>query len=382
MQPPQPPNLPAPPVAASRGFAMGYPAQGTIPDEMVETDGALRPHWQSFVSMLDELGPDELRRRWEHAQRLIHDNGVSHNVYGDPQGLDRPWSLDCVPLLIPADQWDAVCDGLAQRARLLDRLLADIYGPLRTLYDRILPAELLWANPGFLRPCHGIKWPLDRWIHFYAADLVRTSDGQYEVLSDRTQAPSGAGYALENRIVLSRVIPTIYRQCNVHRLASFFVTLRESLASLAPQALHDTPRVVLLTPGPFNETYFEHSYLARYLGYQLVQGNDLTVRDSRVYLKTLGGLQRVDVILRRVDDDFCDPLELYQDSYLGVPGLLQAARKGNVAIANALGSGVVEAPALLPFLPGAVQTPPGRRIETSFRPDLVVRGCRRSRLCP
>jgi len=185
----------------------------------------------------------------------------------------------------------------------------------------------------------------------YAADLVRTSEGRYEVLSDRTQAPSGAGYSLENRIVLSRALPSLFRQGNVERLAPFFASLRESLASLA-LANRENPRVVLLTPGPYNETYFEHSYLARYLGYSLVQGNDLTVRDNNVYLKTLGGLQRVDVILRRVDDYFCDPVELYGGSYLGVPGLLRAVRSGNVAVANALGAGVLQAPGFLPFLPG------------------------------
>ena len=189
-------------------------------------------------------------------------------------------------------------------------MLADLYGPAETVFSGVLPPELLWANPGFLRPCHGIRLPQNRWLHLYAADLVRNEDGQFEVLSDRTQAPSGAGYSLENRIVLSRALPSVFRQCNVQRLAPFFVSLRETLAELAP-ANHENPRIVLLTPGPYNETYFEHSFLARYLGYALVQGNDLTVRDTIVYMKTLGGLQRVDVILRRVDDNFCDPLELY-----------------------------------------------------------------------
>ena len=214
----------------------------------------------------------------------------------------------------------------------------------------MLPPDLVWANPGFLRPCHGTAPPGNRWLHLYAADLVRSVDGRYEVLSDRTQAPSGAGYSLENRIVLSRTLPTAFRQCNVERLAPFFSALRETLASFAP-ASRDNPRIVLLTPGPYNETYFEQTFLAKYLGYALVQGSDLTVRDGQVYLKTVGGLQRVDVILRRVDDDFCDPLELYPTSYLGVPGLVQAVRQGNVAVANALGTGLLQAPGFLPFLP-------------------------------
>src|SRR3984893_2243027 len=298
-------------------LARDYATDPAVLDEMIEADGSLRPHWRQFISMLDELGPSELGQRWEQAKRLIHENGVTHNVYGDPSGLDRPWSLDFIPLLIPFNQWDLVCAGLIQRAQLLDRLLADLYGPAETILSGLLPPELLWANPGFLRPCHGMKLPHNRWLHLYSADLVRMQDGQYAVLNDRTQAPSGAGYSLENRIVLSRAQPSVFRQCNVPRLAPFFVSLREPLASLAP-ANQGNPRVVLLTPGPYNETYFEHSYLARYLGYSLVEGNDLTVRDTIVYMKTLGGLQRVDVILRRVDDNFCDPLELLPDSFLGV----------------------------------------------------------------
>jgi uncharacterized circularly permuted ATP-grasp superfamily protein/uncharacterized alpha-E superfamily protein len=335
---------------AARGFADGYRAASENFDEMVEPAGALRPHWRMFVSQLDDLGPEERRQRWELAQRLIHDNGITHNVYGDESGLDRPWSLDFVPLLIDGAEWEALTRGLQQRARLLDRLLADLYGPSTTIAAGILPQELLHANPAFLRPCHGIRLPRDTYLHLYGADLVRTAGGSFVVLSDRTQAPSGAGYALENRIVLSQALPAIYRQCNVQRLAPFFLALRQTLVGLA-SAGRDNPRVVLLTPGPYNETYFEHAYLARYLGYMLVQGNDLTVRDSKVYLKTLSGLQRVDVILRRVDDDYCDPLELMAGSYLGIPGLVGAVRDGNVAVANALGSGVLQGPGFLPFLP-------------------------------
>src|SRR6202163_4652517 len=350
MQGPIPPDSIETDHTVARGFAANYAIDPSFPDEMMQPDGSIRPYWQEFVSMLDDLRPEELRQRREHARRLIHENGVTHNVYGDPSGLDRPWSLDFIPLLIPFNQWAVVCAGLIQRAHLLDCLLADLYGTPETVLSGLLPPELLWANPGFLRPCHGIKLPLNRWLHLYSADLVRMEDGQYAVLNDRTQAPSGAGYSLENRIVLSRAQPSVFRQCNVHRLAPFFVSLRETLASLAC-VNHENPRVVLLTPGPYNETYFEHSYLARYLGYSLVQGNDLPARDTIVYMKTLGGLQRVDVILRRVDDNFCDPLELHSDSYLGVPGLMQAIRRGNVAVANALGSGILQAPGFLPFLP-------------------------------
>lgn len=330
------------------GFLQGYAGRAGASDEMVDADGALRPQWESFVRRMDELGPSELRRRWDQARGLIQENGITHNVYGDADGLERPWSLDFIPLLIPAARWDSVSDGLLQRARLLDRLLADLYGPARSVSSGVLPPDLVYGNPGFLRPCHGIVPPLGRWLHLYGADLVGTPAGGFEVLSDRTQGPSGAGYTLENRLVMSRTLPSVFGPCNVLRLAPFFADLRRGLAGLTPR---EAPVVVLLTPGPYNETYFEHVYLARYLGYTLVQGNDLTVRDARVFLKTLSGLQPVDVILRRVDDDFCDPLELYPDSFLGVPGLVEAVREGNVAVANALGSGVLQAPGFLPFLP-------------------------------
>ena len=229
-------------------------------------------------------------------------------------------------------------------------MLADVYGRQKFLAQGLLPAELVFAHDGFLRPCHGLPVPNDCYLHLYAADLARTADGQWWVLADRAQSPAGAGYALENRLVLSRVWPDIFQHCQVRRLASFFAALRQTLLDIAPRR-RDNPRIVLLTPGPYNETYFEHSYLARYLGYTLVEGGDLTVRDQRVFLKTLAGLQPVDVILRRLDDTFCDPLELHPDSILGVAGLVQAARAGTVTIANALGSGWVESAALMPYLP-------------------------------
>jgi uncharacterized circularly permuted ATP-grasp superfamily protein/uncharacterized alpha-E superfamily protein len=333
-----------------RGFAAAYKPNPNIPDEMIERDGSLRPYWRMFVSQMDDIGPDELPRRWEQARRLIRENGITHNIYGDPQGMDRPWNLDMVPLLIPAAEWREVAAALEQRATLLDTLMADLYGPARCVAEGLLPPALLYSNPGFLRACHGMTPPRGQWLHLYAADLIRSSDGHFRVLSDRTQAPSGAGYCLENRIVISGVLPSVFRQCSVQRLAPFFLALRQTLTSLAP-ASRENPRVVLMTPGPYNETYFEHAYLARYLGYTLVRGNDLTVRDGRVFLKTLGELQRIDVILRRVDDDFCDPLELYSRSFLGVPGLVEAVREGNVAVANALGTGVIQTPAFLSFLP-------------------------------
>jgi len=343
-----PPADPAggPPAPARPGYVP--PAGGY--DEAADPARRPRPHWQPLFAALDDLGPSELARRWRDAQHLIRDNGVTYNVYGDPRGIARPWQLDPVPLVIAPGEAAHVEAGLVQRATLLELVLADLYGPQRLLRDGLIPPELVYPNPGFLRPCHGVRLPAGRYLHLYAANLGRSADGRWHVLGDRTQAPSGTGYALENRIVMTRTLPEAFRDCRVHRLALFFQALRDTLRSIAPRN-RDNPRIVLLTPGPYNETYFEHAYLARYLGYTLVEGGDLTVRDNRVFLKVLGGLQQVDVIFRRLDDDFCDPLELRPDSFLGVPGLMHAVRSGNVAVANALGTGVLETPALLAYLP-------------------------------
>jgi uncharacterized circularly permuted ATP-grasp superfamily protein/uncharacterized alpha-E superfamily protein len=337
--------------APSGGLFGEYQSSLNVYDEVVMARGEPRAHWQKFVSLLERLGRDELAVRWENGRRIIREHGVTYNIYGDPQGMDRPWDLDMVPLLIPPKEWARIEAGMAQRARLFNLILADLYGPQRLLREGFLPPALVFGNPAFLRPCHGIHPPQKIFLHLHAADLARAPDGQWWVLADRTQAPSGSGYALENRIVLSRVLPDEFRDCQVHRLASFFRVERDTLRSLAP-GHRDNPNVVLLTPGPHNETYFEHAYLARYLGFTLVEGGDLAVRDRRVFIKTLEGLQPVDVILRRVDDTFCDPLELRTDSFLGVPGLVEAARAGHVTIANALGSGLIESPAFMAFLPG------------------------------
>lgn len=319
-------------------------------DEIRTTDHSLRPNYSTFFRSIPDLSGDEFASRWRDAQYLIRENGVTYNVYGDPKGWSRPWQLDPMPVLIPSDEAESLEAGLIQRATLLEQLWTDLHGEQRALRDGLLPPELVFANPGFLRPCHGMKPPLGRSLHLYGANLGRGTDGRWHLIGDRTQAPSGAGYALENRIVVSRTLPEAFRACRVQRIARFFQTVVDTLRAIAIRNT-DNPRIVLLTPGPLNETYFEHSYLARYLGCTLVEGGDLTVRDNRVFLKVLGGLQPVDVILRRLDDDYCDPLELKPDSFLGVPGLVQAARLGNVAVANALGASVLETPAFKPFLP-------------------------------
>ncbi len=332
-------------------FAPGYRLDAGRYDEMLDEAGRVRPHWAHLMQALQQLGPREVEQRHLEALKLLRENGVTYNVYGDPDGINRPWQLDPVPLLLSGDEWFDIEAGLLQRAELLNLILADLYGPRELIKKNLLPLELIYNHGGFLRVCDQVLLPGQHQLVLCATDLARGPDKKMWVLGDRTQAPSGAGYALENRMAMSRVLPSLFRDTHVHRLARFFQSLRAGLNAIAP-CHADMPRVVVLTPGPLNETFFEHAYLASYLGYPLVQGDDLTIRDGYVWLKSLVGLQRVDVILRRVDDNYCDPLELREDSRLGVPGLLEVVRRGNVAIANPLGSGILENPGIMPFLPG------------------------------
>ena len=337
------------PATPTSGMLAGYRPRPEVFDEMRAGPGVIRPHWQPLVQGLERLGVDGLRDRSESAKQLLREHGVTYNVHADGESAERTWELDPLPFIIDAQEWATLEAGLIQRTRLLNLVLADIYGPQQLLKDGLLPPALLHANPGFLRSCHGIRPPRDLFLTLHAVDLTRAPNGRWWVMSDRTQAPSGVGYALENRAILSRVLPDEFRDSHVQRLGGFFDRRKAGLRSLAPWT--SAPNIVLLTSGPYTETYFEHAYLARYLGYQLVEGSDLTVRDRRVFLKTIEGLQPVDVIIRRVDDTWCDPLELRGDSILGVPGLVEAARAGNVAISNALGAGAVETTAILAFLP-------------------------------
>ncbi len=330
----------------------GYQPGAGRPDEMVLPGGELRNSWRYLAEALDSLGADTLRQRHQQASRLLRDRGVTYNVYDDPQGLERSWELDPIPVVISSQEWAEVENSLQRRAELFNLILKDIYGPQELLRRGLLPPELIHGHPGFLRPCHPYPAGLEHPLILHAVDLARGADGEFKVIGDRTQSPSGAGYALENRVVMSRVMPSLFRESHVHRLALFFQNLRASLAELAPNRDRDEPRVVLLTPGPLNETYFEHSFLASYLGYTLVEGGDLTVRNGRVWLRSMRRLEPVDIILRRLDDDYCDALELRPDSLLGVPGLTEAVRRGNVAVVNPLGAGVLETPALNAFLPG------------------------------
>ncbi len=327
-----------------------YDTKLGVYDEIVAKDAKVQQHWERFMGSVTALGSEQLELRRREAQRLLRENGVTYNVYGDTQRLTRPWRLDPVPLLISSDEWMVIEAGLKQRAELLDLILKDIYGKQTLLKKGLLPRELVLAHDGFLHACVGALSNKKHHLTVYSANLARGHNGRMWVLNDRSQAPSGLGYAMENRSVMTRILPDIFRETQVNRLSGFFKALRKGLADLAPHNKED-PRIVILTPGSLNETYFEHAFLASYLGFSLVQGDDLTVRDGRVWLKSLDGLQPVDVILRRVDDSFCDPLELRSASRLGVAGLLEAVRRNNVAVANPLGSSVLENSGLLAFLP-------------------------------
>ena len=332
-------------------------------DEMLNRDGQINPHWHTFMQVLDTLGLAEMESRDKEVQRLLRENGVTYVLHGERQG-HRPWELDPIPLIISNIDWQTISDGLTQRAELLNLILMDLYGERTLIKDGLIPPEVVYAHAGFLRACVGLAPSEFPFLLNYAADLARGQDGRIWILGDRAQAPSGAGYALENRTVLARALPNLFGEVGVHRLSFFFRALQNSVADLqyqletairiAPQQI-DNPHIVVLTPGPLNETYFEHAYLANYLGYTLVQGDDLTVWDGRVWLKSLDSLRPVDIILRRVDDIFCDPLELRQDSQLGVAGLLEAIRQGNVVVINPPGSGILENPGLMPFLPNIAQ---------------------------
>ncbi|HRH14338.1 MAG TPA: circularly permuted type 2 ATP-grasp protein [Azonexus sp.] len=328
-----------------------YPHNSRRYDEMLAEDGTVRPHWQKFFVHLDSVAPEEMRERLAFVDRRILENGVTYNVYADPDGSDRPWALDPLPLIIPPDEWAELSAAVAQRAKLLNAIVADLYGEQKLLAEGLLPPALVYGQHGYLWPCRGIKPAGGIWLHNYAVDLARSPDGRWWAIGDRTQAPSGAGYALENRLIVARVFPEMFSELHVQHVADFFHDQQDGLAALAPLEGDEQPHIVLLTPGPYNETYFEHAYLARYLGFPLVEGHDLTVRGETVYLKTLRGLKRVHVILRRQDDSYCDPLELRGDSALGVPGLLNVVRAGRVVVANALGSGLLASGALMGFLP-------------------------------
>ncbi|CAL76421.1 conserved hypothetical protein [Bradyrhizobium sp. ORS 278] len=335
-----------PPLRRAAQWARDYARLPGIPDEFIGADGQPRPVWTRFADTFAALAPTDIDRRFASADRHLREAGVTYRAPGD--NAERSWALSHLPLLIDETEWAQLSQGIVQRAELLERVLQDIYGEGRLIASGALPAAAVAGSSEYLRPVCGIKPPGGRFLSVYAADIGRGPDGRWWVLSDRTQAPSGMGYALENRLVQSRAFSSIYKSMNAERLAPFFEAFRDSLRASADR---DEPRIGVLTPGSFSETYFEHATLARYLGFLLVEGDDLAVSGDRVHIRTVAGLKRVDVLLRRLDSNSLDPLELDAASRLGVAGLMDVVRKGGVVIANMPGSGVLEARALLGFLP-------------------------------
>ena len=319
-------------------------------DEVLAPLGAIKSQWRKLFSSLEKIGNEELKNRSQEIKNKIRENGVTYNIYQRPGGLNSPWKLDLIPFLIEQKEWQAIAKGLQQRAILLDLILRDIYGERHLIKDGVLPAELVYNNTGFFRACTDVKLPTQNQLIMYAADMARGPDGRMWVVDNRTQAPSGSGYALENRVIISKIMPELARDMYVSRLSPFFTQAQQSIFKVFREKT-DYLNVVYLTAGPNNETYFEQAYLASYLGYTLVQGDDLIVKNGFVWIKAIDGLQRVDIIIRRIDDEWCDSLELRIDSKLGVPGLLQVIRNGNVMVINPPGSSAVENSAFNAFLP-------------------------------
>jgi uncharacterized circularly permuted ATP-grasp superfamily protein/uncharacterized alpha-E superfamily protein len=331
---------------------LGYAALPGVADEMLDAEGRIKPVWRNLISHLSRMSEGELHERFARADRYLRDAGVFYRTYG-AQGTgrtngERSWPISHVPVMIDGDEWEAVSKGLVQRADLLEALIADIYGDNKLVQEGILPAQLVAANPEFLRPLVGVKPVGGHYLHFCSFEVGRGPDGNWWVLADRTQAPSGAGFALENRVATTRALSDIYAESNVHRLASFFGAFRDALQA---HKQYPEDRIAVLSPGPANETYFEHAYIARYLGFMLLEGEDLTVVNNRVMVRTVAGLKPVGVLWRRLDASYADPLELDQNSHIGTPGMVQALRAGSLTLVNALGSGILETRALLAFMP-------------------------------
>ncbi|PDQ22332.1 hypothetical protein CN311_04200 [Mesorhizobium sanjuanii] len=344
------------------------PIDGVV-DEMVDASGSPRPVWKDFIEALEELGPEKLAQRFARADQYLRDAGVYYRVYDKAGANEREWPLAHVPLLIEEKEWADISAGLVQRADLFEETLADIYGPNRLVEKGILPAGLIAASPEYLRPVVGVRPASGHFLHFCAFELGRGPDGRWWVLGDRTQAPSGAGFALENRVATTRALSDIYGEMHVHRLAGFFRRFRDALNGMANVS---GGRVAILTPGPLNETYYEHAYIARYLGIMLLEGEDLTVSGGRLMVRTVSGLMPVTVLWRRLDAAFADPLELRPESQIGTPGLVEAIRRGAVSAVNALGSGLMETRALLSFLPKVARELRG---ETLLLPSVATWWC-------
>ncbi|MEO5806353.1 MAG: circularly permuted type 2 ATP-grasp protein [Devosia sp.] len=353
----------------TRSLIADYVLKPGVPDEMIDSAGNIRPGWSTLMSAFDALGPTELAARFERADQYLRDAGVFYRKYDGAEGKERAWPLAHIPLLIDEAEWALISHGLVQRAELLETVVADIYGDNTLVQRGLLPPELVARNSEFLRPMVGIKPTSGHYLHFCAFELGRGPNGAWWVLGDRTQAPSGAGFALENRVATTRALSDIYGTMNIHRLAGFFRGFRDTLFA---QARKDGGRVGILTPGQHNETYFEHAYIARYLGFMLLEGEDLIVEDGQVMVRTVAGLKPVSVLWRRMDASFVDPLELRYDSRIGTPGMVDALRHGSISMINALGTGILETRALAAFMPRLAQSLLGKPLDL---PEIATWWC-------
>lgn len=335
----------------------GYRRIEGVVDEMLDAHGEPRPLWKDFIAALETIGTEELKERFTRADQYLRDSGVYYRVYDRDGANEREWPLAHVPLLVDETEWADISAGLIERADVLEAICADIYGENRLVADGLLPPGLIASSPEYLRPFAGVKPAGGHFLHFCAFDLGRGPDGRWWVLGDRTQAASGAGFALENRVATTRALSDLYGEMNVQRLAGFFRRFRDALTGMAGEP---AGRPAILTPGPLNETYYEHAYIARYLGIMLLEGDDLTVTNGRLMVRTVSGLKPISVLWRRLDAAFADPLELRPESRLGTPGLAEAIRTGSVIAVNALGSGILETRALPAFLPGVAAALTGK----------------------
>lgn len=340
------------PPTGSPSIIADYRLRPGVPDEMIDAAGNVRPGWSTLMAAFDKLGPTELAARFERADQYLRDAGVFYRKYDGAEGKERDWPLAKIPLLIDEAEWSVISAGLVQRAELLETVIADVYGDNTLVQQGLLPPELIARNAEFLRPMVGVKPASGHYLHFCAFELGRGPNGAWWVLGDRTQAPSGAGFALENRVATTRALSDIYSEMNIHRLAGFFRGFRDTLLA---DAKRDGGRVGILTPGQLNETYFEHAYIARYLGFMLLEGEDLVVEDEKVMVRTVAGLKPIAVLWRRMDASFVDPLELRYDSRIGTPGMVEALRHGSISMINALGTGLLETRALAAFMPRLAQ---------------------------
>ena len=338
----------AEPGALRYGLLKAYRPFPDVSDELLYPDGRVRPVWRPFLDHLSALRPEEINERFSRGNQYLNDAGVYFRQYGQEGANEREWPLSHIPVIISQDDWQVIADGLTQRAELLERVVADLYGDNRLVADGYLPAGLIARSPEWQRPLVGIAPKSGHFLHFLAFEIGRGPDGTWWVLSDRAQAPSGAGFALENRVATGRVFNEFFARANVHRLAGFFRRFRDHLVELREES---DSRVSILTPGPLNDTYFEHAYIARYLGFMLLEGEDLTVENGKLMVRTVAGLKPVSVLWRRLDSAWSDPVELNETSHIGTPGLVEAVRRGSVTMVNALGTGILETRALLAFLP-------------------------------